>query len=282
VLGGAWFAADAVSAGRLAPELAPLLGLVPLAAAEAVALLPPAAQQWQSLRAAHDRLAPLLAHEGAPADTTGSGDEIDLREVDVRWPGAAEPALRGATARIPRGTHVAIVGPSGSGKSTLLALLLGLLEPERGTARLPERAAWCPQEPSLVATTLRENLRLAAPEAGDDELARALRLAGLPGWEDRLDELVGSGGTALSGGEAQRVALARALLGPGPLLLDEPTAHLDVPTSRALLQRLRTELDGRTVLHVTHRPEETAHADLVLRVDAGRLTADRPAVAAEG
>ncbi|GAA3364182.1 thiol reductant ABC exporter subunit CydD [Saccharopolyspora gregorii] len=344
VLGGAWLGADAVAAGRLAPELAPLLALVPLAAAEAVALLPPAAQQWRNLRAAQDRLAPLLAAgaaepraaESDAADPrTASGTaaasgaapgpgagaapaadsapepaatdpaaapaakptvaepaatepgaaaratdgRIELRGVDVRWPGAAEPALRDVDLTVPPGAHVAVLGPSGSGKSTLLALLLGFLPAERGTALLPDRAAWCPQEPNLVSTTVRENLRMSAPHADDERLGAALRLAGLPGWADRLGEHVGSGGTALSGGEAQRLALARALLADGPLLLDEPTAHLDVPTSAALLRRLRDQAD-RTVLHVTHRPAEAEAADLVLRVHDGAVTVLRAPAAA--
>ncbi|MCA1187835.1 thiol reductant ABC exporter subunit CydD [Saccharopolyspora sp. 6T] len=343
VLGGAWLGAVADAAGRLAPELAPLLALVPLAAAEAVALLPPAAQQWRNLRAAQDRLAPLLAagaaepraaESGAAADprtasgtaaasgaATGPGagaapaadsapaaepaaepaaaepaaaepaaaepgaaaratdGRIELRGVDVRWPGAADPALRDVDLTVPPGAHVAVLGPSGSGKSTLLALLLGFLPAERGTALLPDRAAWCPQEPNLVSTTVRENLRMSAPHADDERLGAALRLAGLPGWADRLGEHVGSGGTALSGGEAQRLALARALLADGPLLLDEPTAHLDVPTSAALLRRLRDQAD-RTVLHVTHRPAEAEAADLVLRVHDGAVTVLRAPAAA--
>ncbi|PKW13585.1 ATP-binding cassette domain-containing protein [Saccharopolyspora spinosa] len=385
VLGGAWFGATAVAEGRLAPELAPLLGLVPLAAAEAVALLPPAAQQWQSLRAAQARLAPLLAagsgepqasrgraaeaarrgggaglwsasragaagcevasegggaglrsasragaagrgaaqrsgeaepsavgHRGesrSGATTAGGGEVrraptssaefvgvrgdsrngnqrgeaepssggVELAGVDVRWPGAAELALRGVDLRVPDGAHVAVVGPSGGGKSTFLALLLGFLGAERGAARVPQWVAWCPQEPQLVSTTIRENLRLAAPHASDQELGEALRLAGLPGWDERLDELVGSGGAALSGGEAQRLALARALLFADAdlMLLDEPTAHLDVPTAEELLVRLRSELRGRTVVHVTHRWSETEHADIVLRVEGGEITVVR-------
>ncbi|MGI8309353.1 thiol reductant ABC exporter subunit CydD [Saccharopolyspora hattusasensis] len=405
VLGGAWFGAEAVAEGRLVPELAPLLGLVPLAAAEAVALLPPAAQQWQSLRAAQARLAPLLAagsgepqasrgraaeaarrggeagarsasragwagcevalgsgeagarsasrgamgrevaqrsgeagarsasrgaagrgaaqrsgdaepstvgHSGesrSEATTAGGGElsgaptsgaefvgvrgdsrdgyqrgaaepssgGVELAGADVRWPGSAELALRGVDLRVPDGAHVAVVGPSGGGKSTFLALLLGFLGAERGEARVPQRVAWCPQEPQLVSTTIRENLRLAAPHASDQALGEALRLAGLPGWDERLDELVGSGGAALSGGEAQRLALARALLFADAdlLLLDEPTAHLDVPTAEELLVRLRSELRGRTVVHVTHRWSETEHADIVLRVEGGEITVVR-------
>ncbi|MEU5853144.1 thiol reductant ABC exporter subunit CydD [Saccharopolyspora shandongensis] len=347
VLGGAWFGAAAVAEGRLAPELAPLLGLVPLAAAEAVALLPPAAQQWKSLRAAQARLAPLLAvgsgggPVGASADPAarpgvelvggdvqrqGSGGEpvdvpagsvhraadpaapsgvdvqlsdsggepadperraadpearagVELTGVDVRWPGSGGTALRGADLRVPAGAHVAVVGPSGGGKSTMLALLLGFLEAERGDVQVPRKVAWCPQEPQLVATTIRENLRLAAPEADDRELGEALRLAGLPGWEERLDAMVGSGGTAMSGGEAQRLALARALLAADAelVLLDEPTAHLDVPTAEALLDRLRHALRDRTVIHVTHRWSETEQADIVLRVEAGEIAVVREA-----
>lgn len=356
VLGGAWFGATAVAEGRLAPELAPLLGLVPLAAAEAVALLPSAAQQWQSLRAAQARLAPLLAagsgkpqasrgraveavRRGAEAElwsagragvvarevASGSGEAepstaghsgesrseaatagggelrgaptsgvqfvrvrgcgeagphsggVELAGVDVRWPGSAELALRGVDLRVPYGAHVAVVGPSGGGKSTFLALLLGFLGSERGEARVPQRVAWCPQEPQLVSTTIRENLRLAAPHASDQEFGEALRLAGLPGWDERLDELVGSGGAALSGGEAQRLALARALLFADAdlMLLDEPTAHLDVPTAEELLVRLRRKLRGRTFVHVTHRWSETEHADIVLRVEGGEITVVR-------
>ncbi|MEV0082375.1 thiol reductant ABC exporter subunit CydD [Saccharopolyspora sp. NPDC050642] len=300
VLGGAWFGAAAVAEGRLAPELAPLLGLVPLAAAEAVALLPPAAQQWKSLRAAQARLAPLLAvgSDGGSlsADPVARGGDVpadsgrraadpaarsgvELTGVDVRWPGSGGIALRGADLRVPAGAHVAVVGPSGGGKSTILALLLGFLEAERGDVQVPRKVAWCPQEPQLVSTTVRENLRLAAPEADDRELGEALRVAGLPGWEERLDAMVGSGGTAMSGGEAQRLALARALLAADAelVLLDEPTAHLDVPTAEALLARLRHALRDRTVIHVTHRWSETEHADIVLRVEAGEIAVVREA-----
>ncbi len=282
VLGGAWLGGEAVAGGHLAPELAPLLALVPLATAEAVAALPPAAQQWRALRAAQARVAPLLAagspaasgdraarHDLAPGDAVpAAGGEVVLHDVDVRWPSAAEAALRHVSLRIPRGTHVAVVGPSGSGKSTLVSVLLGFLTPERGVACLVDRVTWCPQEPQLVSTTIRENLRIASPGATESQFAEALRLAGLDGWEQRLDQQVGSAGMALSGGEAQRLALARALLVDDAdlVLLDEPTAHLDVSTSDELLARLRHALQGRTVVHITHRAAEAAHADIVLRV----------------
>jgi ATP-binding cassette subfamily C protein CydCD len=297
-------AAVAVAAGRLDPVLAPLLGLVPLALAEVLAPLPAAAQQRGPLRAAHHRLTALIAaapatpqsppatqsqehpnhpeHRNRPHHPEDAAHpehsnrphhpEVVLDGVTVCWPGAARPALRGVDLRIPVGARVAVTGPSGAGKSTLFAVLLGFLPVAAGRAELPARVAWCPQEPQLVSTTVRENLRLGDPHASDDRLREVLRLAGLPAWTDRLDTLVGTGGAALSGGEAQRLALARALLVDADLvLLDEPTAHLDEPTARALLARLDTALAGRTVVHITHRPEEAAGADLLIAVRDGTV-----------
>jgi len=242
-----WFAAGVVD-----PLLVPVLALVPLALAETLAALPPAALHLAPLRAAN-------THRPAPPKRAAPVGDVALRHVDVRWPGAHEPTLRGVTIDVPRGTHLAVTGPSGAGKSTLLALLRGALPAEGGDATLPARVAWCPQEPSLVATTLRENLRVADPTATDDQLREALRQAEIGHWADRLD----TDPTTASGGEAQRLALARALLADADLLLlDEPTAHLDPPTARKVL----ANLSGRTVVHVTHRPEEAAAADAVLEL----------------
>ncbi len=196
---------------------------------------------------------------------------IELRGVDVRWPGA-EPVLRDVDLRVPPGTHVAVVGPSGAGKSTLLALLLGFLEPGRGTARIPQTVAWCPQEPQLVSTTVRENLRLGDPSATDAQLVAALRRAGLPDWAGRLETRLAGGAASTSGGEAQRLALARAFLAAPTadvVLLDEPTAHLDGPTAQQVLRAV-DELPG-TVIHVTHRAEEAEKADLIVEVAHGRV-----------
>jgi ATP-binding cassette subfamily C protein CydCD len=246
----------------------PVLALVPLALGEVLALLPPALQHRDALREAFARVQ--AVSPGTPVERPQAGRDVTLTGVDVRWPDAAEPSLKDVTLTIPAGSHVAIVGPSGAGKSTLLALLLGFLPAEKGTAQVPHNVAWCPQEPQLVSTTIRENLRMGAPDASDEVLAQALKDAGLGHWAGRLDTLVGM----VSGGEADRLALARALLAAPDadlVILDEPTAHLDVPTAKTVLSGLAENLKGRTLVHVTHRPEEAADADMVIRVDAGRV-----------
>ncbi|WP_158888482.1 thiol reductant ABC exporter subunit CydD [Amycolatopsis anabasis] len=271
-----WLAANAVADGRLDPVLAPVLALVPLALAEALALLPPAAQHWDPLRTSAARLADLSGVVSVPAGSNRPEHSrpVSMRGADFRWPGAPKPTLTGVDLDIPEGAWVAVIGESGAGKSTLLAALLGFLPPERGEATVPERVAWSPQEPRLVSTTVAENLRLADPRAGDDRLAEALRLACLP--ELAPDVVLGSAGAGLSGGQAQRLALARALVAAPHadlVLLDEPTAHLDESTARELRANLRVALAGRTVVRVTHSPEEAADADLVLQVGDGRVRA---------
>ncbi|MGW0517764.1 thiol reductant ABC exporter subunit CydD [Crossiella sp. NPDC003009] len=261
-------AAEAVAAGALNPLLAPVLVLLPLALTEALALLPPAAQRLRPLRTAYTNLSATVAAPAAEPAVTG---DIRLDHIDVRWPGAAAPALREFSLHIPPGSHTAIVGPSGAGKSTLLAVLLGFLRPDHGQATIPAAAAWSPQDPQLVSTTVRENLRLGDPAATDEDLRSALRTVALEGWQDRLDTQVGVGGATVSGGEAQRLGLARALLyarRTGVLLMDEPTAHLDEPTARRVLAGVRAELPEGTLVHVTHRAAEAAGADQVVRVGA--------------
>jgi ATP-binding cassette subfamily C protein CydCD len=275
-------AAHAVAAGHLDPVLTPLLALVPLALAEVLVTLPPVAQHWDTFRQARVRLGacternfPVVVRKESSVHNTG---DVEISDADIAWPDAERPVLSNVNLHVPRGTYVAVVGPSGGGKSTLLAALLGFLPPGNGHISAPGNVAWAPQEPQLVSTTVAENLRLAAPRATDAELRHALDVAVLHDVE--LNTVLGSAGVGLSGGQAQRVALARALLGaPNAelVLLDEPTAHLDEPTARKLRANLRKALHGRTVVHVTHRADEAADADLVIEVRQGRVTGKKPA-----
>ena len=127
------------------------------------------------------------------------------------------------------------------------------------------------QDSYLFATSIRENVRLARPEATDAELERALRDARIWDWIDRLpggiDTCVGERGRELSGGQRQRILLARALLSSAPVLvLDEPTAHLDPDTARELVRDVFAATAGRTVLLITHRSEGLDRVDRVVRL----------------
>jgi ATP-binding cassette subfamily C protein CydC len=178
--------------------------------------------------------------------------------------------LDGVSLDLPAGGRVVLSGPSGSGKTTLAQLLVRFLERRGGAARIGPhdlrdhrqddvRAAvlLSAQEPHVFDSTIRANLLLARPGAGEGELWRALAGAQLGEWvaslPTGLDTVVGERGRALSGGQRQRLALARAFLAdPSVLVLDEPTAHLDGATAAALLGDLWREAGDRSVLLVTH------------------------------
>jgi ATP-binding cassette subfamily C protein CydCD len=224
--------------------------------------------------------------------------ELQTVELTAGWPGGRD-VLHGLDLRARTGDDWLVVrGPSGSGKSTLLAVLMAALRPRSGSYRLDgtdteqvagddvrARMAWLPQEAHVFASTIRANLAMAAPRgelagpAGEARMRAALIAAGLggllAGLPDGLDTQVGSGGTALSGGERRRLAAARALLAERDVvLLDEPTAHLDPPTADALLTDLRAALAGGVVVCVTHEDLERP-GDTVVRLQEG--TAPVPA-----
>lgn len=187
------------------------------------------------------------------------------------------------------GEFVALTGPSGAGKSTLVNLLLGFARPLSGEILVnstdlermdaDSRAGlfgWVGQRSFIFHGTLADNIRLARPEASDDEVMAAVRAAQLEKLIARLpeglDAPVGERGYGLSGGEAQRLALARAFLQQGKiLLLDEPTAGLDSETAAQLLSVIRLLASERTVLMVSHDPVALAAAGRVLRLESGTV-----------
>ena len=197
--------------------------------------------------------------------------------------------LRGVSFAVPAGTRTALVGPSGAGKSTLLELVEGFYPISGGQIRwagtdvreLPRAAVrsqvgYVEQEAPVLAGTVRENLLLAAPHVGDDELWAALADVGLTGIVQRselgLDVLVGDDGVLLSGGERQRLAIARSLLArPSLLLLDEPTASLDARNETLLRETLARAGADRSLLVVAHRLSTVLDSDQIVVLEGGRV-----------
>ncbi|MCI0548408.1 MAG: ABC transporter ATP-binding protein/permease [Candidatus Rokubacteria bacterium] len=242
------------------------------------------------------RIAQVLETKGATAEperTTGpgptpAGTAIDIRHLTFAYPGRP-PALRDVTLTIPDGRLVAVVGMTGSGKTTLGVLLCRLYEPPAGAIRvggvdvrdiplaiLRQLVAYVPQEPFLFSRSLRENLRLARPDADEAELRRSAAIAGVgdevEGMPDGWDTVVGERGLTLSGGQRARATLARALVADPPVLvLDDPFAAVDPGKEWEIFQALRSARRGRTTLLITHRLRGAQEADLIAVLAEGRV-----------
>jgi ABC-type multidrug transport system fused ATPase/permease subunit len=236
---------------------------------------------------------------------TEDADEVSLPPTPVPTPSAAmlelagvsfaydggPPVLDQVSFEVEHGSRTAIVGPSGAGKSTTLALVERFYEPLSGAVRingvdvstLPRdevrrRIAYVEQEAPVLAGSIADNLRLAAPAATDEELLEMLEQVGLSDLVQRtdrgLDTPVGDDGVLLSGGQRQRLAWARVLLASSDLLLlDEPTSSVDSRTEQVLQDTLRAAARERTVLIVAHRLATVADSDRIVVLDGGRITA---------
>jgi ATP-binding cassette subfamily B protein len=232
---------------------------------------------------------------------------VELEHVDFRYPRAEEVSLASLESvaildqapsqqvlhdvsfRVEAGQMVALVGPSGAGKTTIGSLVARLYDPQRGAVRINDvdlRQATLAsirdvvgvvtQDAHLFHDTIRANLRYAKPEATEEELVEALRLAQVhdlvASLADGLDTVVGDRGYRLSGGEKQRIAIARLLLkAPEVVVLDEATAHLDSESELAVQRALDQALVGRTSIVIAHRLSTVRAADQILVVDGGRI-----------
>lgn len=254
---------------------------------------------WQRLgelaaaaRRVHDvARAPSPVDDGAatPEPFDGQG-VLELCGVDAGY--GATTVLHDIDLAIPEGQTIALVGASGAGKSTLAHLLVRFADPTRGSIRLGgrdlrtvdsdqvrRRVVLVPQTAYAMRGTLRSNLALARPDAGDAEMITALRQAALgellDTLADGLDTSIGEGGATLSGGQLQRLSIARALLlDPAVLILDEPVAHLDALAEAELNAAVRELRRGRTTILIAHRASTIRSADRVVLIEAGRVVAD--------
>ena len=233
---------------------------------------------------------PTLVSCGTPQElgvkVTDPAPALSLQDAAARWPGMDHPVFTDLNMNARAGSWTAVTGPSGSGKSTVLATVLGFLPLESGRVvasgevlegeQLRGYAAWCPQAAHIFESTLEGNLMLARDRSdrpSEQELIEILRRVGLGEWFDALPQglrtPVGAGGSFLSGGQRQRLAVARALLVNSPvLLLDEPTAHLDAESARALMADLdaATRSSSVATVLVSHRPEDISRCDEVVRL----------------
>lgn len=274
--------------GALNRVLIAMLALLALAAFEAVTPLATSARDLAATLAAGRRVLELTDRTSVVSDPTDPVPApewpfaVALDDVTARYPRAERLALEGVSLRLEPGERVALVGPSGAGKTTVSNLLLRFLDPERGRVTIAGRdireyrqddvrhaISVAGQESHLFSASIRDNVRLARPDATDEEVADALRHARLWDWISRLPDglntFVGEEGRELSGGQRQRIVLARALLAGGPVLvLDEPTAHLDPQTADELVDDVFSAAGDRTVLLITHRSEGFDRVDRVV------------------
>ena len=215
---------------------------------------------------------------------------VEFRDVSFSYDG--EPVLNGVNLKVGPGEAVAVVGATGSGKTTLLSLVSRFYDPGSGEVlvggtdvreldldELRRGVGVVPQETFLFSETVRDNITFGNPDATDEEVEDAAKVAGIhgqiSGFPDGYDTMVGEWGITLSGGQKQRVAIARALVkDPSILILDDATSSVDAETEKSIQEALRGTLkasSGRTTFIVAHRLSTILLADRVVVLEGGRV-----------
>ena len=228
-------------------------------------------------------------YDMATSSSWGEHSRLALKDIQVQHEAEGAYSLQDVSFQLKGIGKIGIIGASGAGKSTLIDVLAGFQLPTAGQVlvngqplSLERLKAWrsqtaaIPQHPYIFSGSIADNIRFYMPEASDAEVAQAAQVAGLTkllsSLANGLHELIGAGGRQLSGGQEQRVALARALLSErSVLLLDEPTAHLDVETEYELKQTMLPLFEGKLVFLATHRLHWMPHMDRIIVMDGGTV-----------
>jgi thiol reductant ABC exporter CydC subunit len=283
-----------VNAGRIDGVYLALLIMAALASFEAVLPLPSTFQHLEGQLAAAQRMYEIIdAHPSVMDPVESSPKIIDysltVSDLRFRYETDERPALDGINFQLDQGSQLAVVGPSGAGKSTLVNLLLRFWDYDEGHISLGGHElrtyrgedlrgmiSVVSQHTHLFNDTIRGNLLLANPDAGERDLFQAARQAQIhefiQGLPHGYDTWIGEGGVRLSGGERQRIAITRSLLKNTPILiLDEPTANLDALTEREVTKTLYGLIKGRTTLIITHRLVGLEKVNQILVMREGRI-----------
>jgi ATP-binding cassette, subfamily B, bacterial MsbA len=289
-----WEGGGLVLAGALTPGTLVAFLLYAVTIAGAVMSLAGFWGNLQEAAGAAERIFDLMGHPVGlverptptplPRPVTGT---VAYEGVTFRYGPGLPLVLAGIDARIEQGERVALVGSSGAGKSTMAALLPRFYDVDGGRVTvdgvdvrdlaLPElrrHIGMVPQEPMLFAGTVRENLAYGGPEASDDDIREAARLAHahefIASFPDGYEQIVGERGVTLSAGQRQRIAIARVMLRkPAFLILDEASSSLDAESEALVQDALDHLMEGRTTLVIAHRLSTVVRADRILVLDAG-------------
>ncbi|MBC3232087.1 heme ABC transporter ATP-binding protein/permease CydC [Serratia fonticola] len=287
-----WLAAAGIGGDTQPGALIALFAFAALASFEAMMPVAAAFQHLGQVIASATRVKQIIDQQpevtfptSGPASQPGA--ELQLSKVSFTYPDQPLPVLNNVTLNIAAGEHIALLGRTGCGKSTLLQLLTRAWNADSGQILLNDQPLASYDEATLRAmttvvsqrvhifsSTLRENLRIAAPAASDEDLNLALQQVGLDKLleNEGLNAWLGEGGRQLSGGEQRRLGIARALLHQAPLLLlDEPTEGLDAETEQQILALLRQHCRGKTLILVTHRLYGLEHFDRICVMDGGSI-----------
>lgn len=284
-----------VIAGSLKPEMVSVVIIFSLFAFVPIMSVSVTAGSMNISNGAAKRILDILEEEPAvkdrvpyiPQNKYSVKGNIEFKDVKFSYEKDTE-VLHGVNFTVKAGESIALTGESGAGKSTIANLLMRFYEPDSGAIyidgknikdihqnSLRDIIAYVPQDVYLFNKTIKENISLACPDASDEEIKQAAKVAMADGFIKRLeqgyDTNVGERGVQLSGGEKQRIAIARAVLKNSPILLmDEAVSNLDSESEALFRQALNNIRKNKTIITIAHRPSTIKEADRVIKIENGK------------